>query len=97
MVHLSIRRNIHILQSVWILPTIVLRSHTGLLYRAQSRRSQSTWNLGQNSEHVTLRRVVETMVAVEKQQYYILVCVCMLTRACVHMGARVREHLYAHT
>ena len=46
--------------------------------------------------NVTLRRVHETIVAVEKQ-YYILVCVCMLTRVCVRVGTRARGRLYAHT
>jgi hypothetical protein len=33
----------------------------------------------------------------ESNKYYILVCVCMLTRACVLVGNRARERVYAHT
>ena len=47
--------------------------------------------------NVTLRRVNEAMVAVEKQNYYILVCVCMFARACVRVGTRARKLLHAHT
>ena len=46
---------------------------------------------------VTLRRVHQTIVAVESNKNYILLCVCMLTRACVHVGTQARGRVHAHT
>ena len=35
------------------------------------------------------------IVAVEKQyEYYLLVCVCMRTRACLHVGTRARGRVH---
>jgi hypothetical protein len=33
----------------------------------------------------------------KSNNYYLLVCVCMLARACVHVGTRARGRVHAHT
>ena len=53
--------------------------------------------------NVALRSVHETVVAMEKQEYFTFVCACLReraserARACVHVGTRARGRVHAHT
>jgi hypothetical protein len=43
-----------------------------------------------------MRHFHETIVAVEINKYYMLACVYMLARACVHVGTRTRGRVHAN-
>jgi hypothetical protein len=46
--------------------------------------------------NVTLRRIGELLLQWKGSKYYLLVCVCMRVRACVHVGTQARGHVHAH-
>ena len=54
------------------------------------KKEQCTYN-------VTLRRVRESLLPWKRNMYYLLVCLCMRYRACVHMGTRALGRVHAHT
>jgi hypothetical protein len=58
---------------------VVLTSRPCLSFGRKVKHKQDR----QCTYNVTLRRVHEPIVAVNSNKYYILVCVCMLTQACV--------------
>ena len=73
----------------WARDVLAMRTKEYLAPNMKQDR-QCTYN-------VTLGRVHITIVAVESSKYYILVCVCILARVCVHVGTRSRGRVHAHT
>jgi hypothetical protein len=47
--------------------------------------------------NVTIRRVRESLLPWKSSKYYLLVCVCMGARKCVHVDSRARGHVHAHS